>query len=121
MGKTLRSEIINKLQLSVMIRKRKVDYIYVKPVVYLVGILPAEVEWSDGKKEKIELMEKVEIFYNSKLKLLAQKPYSIKGAENNKILNAMLIKEVVDKMEAGIKNLWLLKKLGVKDFKFLKI
>jgi hypothetical protein len=112
----MRDKIIDKLNLTVMWKKNPPKP---EPIFYLVGMVEALITWQSGKQEKIELCEKVKVKRFPAMRNLMGVTMERKMIE--KQLKEIWIKELIDKMEAGIKKIIKEKKLYGKKFKEIKI
>jgi len=86
---------------------------------FLAGAVPADVTWSDGKVERIEVAQAVacEPFSRGRILMGSRKAY----AEVTSLLPEGLGQKLLEKLEAGITKAQTDKKLGDKTFEKLDI
>lgn len=86
---------------------------------FLVGAILADIEWTDGTKEKVELMGRVHIEPFSAGKALLGKWLSLKIF--NSKLKGQYVEDLITEIINGINKIIEAKKLGDKEFKELRI
>jgi len=111
----LKNKIADCIELTVIHKSKSLG----DPDLYLIGILPASIEWQNGKTERIELIENIKVARFPQLKMFL-------GAriERIKIKNELQeswIRELINKATAGLERIIKSKQLYGQAFKKLTI